>query len=165
MTQYVVQTGGKFLPNITKRRLQSLRRKETDDRYKTHLNAAIMRKDNYTISEIAKDVDVHPATVGKWLRTMEETGTPIIRRKRVGRQPAFTQEQLDQLEREMEDRPSHYGLDSKTWTSRTVAYRAQSAFGINIPHHSLRRILTREGVNWPGSAAAIAARKRGEPYP
>ena len=159
----IIPTGKEFLPGMTKRRLMSMRNKEPEERYKRHFDAAIMWRDGDTMEEIAEELDVQPDTVKNWLRRMVANGGFGEGYKvRQGRPPAFTPDQLEELNLDMEKPPQHYGLDSETWTSRTVAMHAFEKFGIRVPHPSMRRILTRPGMNWPGSAAATL--KRGETY-
>ena len=163
MDSYTIPAGKGFLPGTTKRRLVSMRNKEPDELYKQHLEAAIMRKDGKTTGEIAEYLDIHPATVLNWLRRMVANwDSGDIHKKHPGRPAKFTPEQLKRLELDMKRPPQHYGLDSETWTSRTVAEHAFAKFGIRVPPPSMRRTLHK--IDWPGSAAALA-RKRGEPYP
>lgn len=166
MESYTIPTRKEFLPDVTKRRLVSMRGKEPEERYKRHFDAAIMRKDGSTIGEIAEEIGVHPLTIMNWLRRMVARGGLEEGYKiRQGLPPKFSPEQLKALELDMEKPPQHYGLGSETWTSRTVAKYAFDKFGIQVTAPSMRRILTRTKTNWPGSAAATLARKRGKPYP
>ena len=161
MEAYDFPNGSRFLPGLTKRRLTALRKQEPDGWFARHLDAAILRKGGHTVGEIASEIGVTTQTVQRWLTRMVEAGGVGAEYRATckrGRAPAFTPEQLKDLESDMERRPHNYGLDSATWTSRTVAQHARHKFGIDIPHHSMRRILTRDNVNWPGSAAAKAAR-------
>ena len=159
MDSHVIPTGKEFLPGTTKRRLVSMRNREPDERYKLHFDAAIMRKDGRTTGEIAEYVGRHPTTVTIWLRLMVENwDSGDIHRKRPGMPPKFTLEQLRELERDMTNPPQHYGLDSKTWTSRAVAEHAFAKFGIRVPSPSMRRTLNQFKINWPGSAAALGHR-------
>lgn len=163
MGSYKTPTGRDFLPNITKRKLASMRKKETNERYQLHLDAAIMRKDSHTIADIAEVVGVSPATVINWLgRMVERGGVGRGYTARRGRPRAFTLEQLKELEKDMKrSSPKHHGLASKTWTSKAVSEHARNKFGIDIPDPSMRRILTRDGIDWPGSAAATGKYGRG----
>ena len=166
MESYKIPTQKDFLPDTTRRQLTYMRKKESDERYKRHFDAAIMRKDGKTIGEIAEEVGVHPLTVMNWLRRMVANGGLGEGYKiRQGLPPKFSPEQLKELELDMKKPPQHYGLDSATWTSRTVAKYAFDKFGIQVTAPSMRRILTRTKTDWPGSAAATLARKRGELYP
>ena len=166
MDSYIIPTGDEFLPHITKRRLASMRNKEEDERYRRHYDTAIMRKDGKTVGEIAEEIGVYTGTIINWLhRMLEKDGLGEDYKVRTGRPSKFTPKQLEALERDMEKPPQHYGLESETWTSRTVAKYAFVKFGIEVPYPSMRRILTQNKMKWPGSAAAIEARKRGEPYP
>ena len=166
MESYIIPTKREFLPDITKRRLVSMRNKEPEERYRRHFDAAIMRRDGKTIGEIANALDIHPATVMKWLRRMvKRGGLDDGYKTSQGRPSKFTAEQLKDLESDMEESPRHYGLESETWTSRTVAQYVLTRFEIEITPGSMRRIMTRTNMKWPGSAAATLARQRGEPYP
>ena len=164
MESYKIPTEKKFLPDITKRRLVSMRNKEPDERYRRHFDAAIMRKDGSSIGAIANELNIHPGTVMNWLNRMIERGLGESYRVRQGRPPKFTPKELQDLERDMKKSPRHYDLDSDTWTSRIVAKHALSRFNIEITPGSMRRIMTRTNLRWPGSAAATLARRRGEPY-
>ena len=166
MESYKIPTRREFLPRVTVKRLEDMREKEPKERYKRHFDAAIMRKDGKTVGEIADDIGVHPLTIMNWLRRMVANGGLGKGYKvRQGILPKFNPKQLKQLERAMEKPPRRYGLDSETWTAKTVAQYALKRFGIEVTAPSMRRILTRTNTVWPGSAAAILARKRGEPYP
>ena len=143
-----------FLPSIPKRRLVSMRAEETDGRYRRHYDAAIMRKDGSTIGEIAEEMSVQPGTVANWLRRMAEQGPGANCKIRQGRQPKLTPIQLQDLEMDMVNPPRQYGLDSDGWTSRVVAQHVLKKFNVEITPGSMRRIMTRTNLRWPGSAAA-----------
>ena len=165
MESHKVPTGGDFLPNVTKRQLVSMRGREPEERFRRHFDVAIMRKDGRTIGEIVEEIGIHHNTAIRWLLRMTEMGGLGEGYKtRQGRPAKFTLGQLKELERDMKKPPSHYGLDSKTWTSRTVTRHAFDKFGIRLTSHSMRRILVNTKTDWPGSAAALA-RNRGEPRP
>ena len=165
MDSYVIPIGKAFLPGTTGGHLVSMRNEEPDELYKQHFDAAIMRKDGRTTGEIAEDLNIHPVTVRKWLhRMVRNWDSGDIHKRHPGRPSRFTPEQLKELERDMKNPPQHYGLDSETWTSRTVAEYAFAKFGVRVPHPSMRRILNQYKVDWPGSAAALAL-ERGEPDP
>ena len=139
MESYAIPTRRDFLPGITKRQLVSMRSKEPEERYKIHFDAAIMRKDGRTIGEIAEELDIHPGTAMNWLgRMAEKGGLGEGYKVRQGRPPAFTPEQLEELERDMKNPPRHYGLDSDTWTSRMVAQRNSSGFWVLAQTRRLR---------------------------
>ena len=160
MNPYGIPTGKEFLPGTTRRRLVSMRNREPNEQHKLHFEAAIMRKDGKTLGEIAEYVGRHSVTVAKWLhRMVDGWDTGDIHRKHQGCPPKFTPEQLKELERDMTNPPQHYGLESETWTSRTVAGHAFAKFGVRVPHPSMRRILNQYRVDWPGSAAVLASER------
>ena len=166
MESYIIPTRDKFLPDIGRSTLVDMRKEEPDERYKRHFDAAIMRKDGKTVGEIAEDIGVHTGTVMNWLhRMLEKDGLGEDYKTRRGIPSKFTPEILKKLERDMKKPPGHYGLESETWTSKTVAQHVLKKYGIRFTSPSMRRILTQTKTNWPGSAAAIRARKLGEPYP
>ena len=166
MESYIIPTRDEFLPEIARSTLVDMREDEPDERYKRHFDAAIMRKDGKTVGEIAEEIGVHTGTIMNWLhRMLEKGGLGEGYKTRRGIPSKFTPEILKKLERDMKKSPRRYGLDSETWTSRIVAQHALNKFGISFTPPSMRRLLTQTKTNWPGSAAAIEARKLGEPYP
>ena len=166
MDSYIIPTGNEFLPDITKRRLMAMRSKEPDEQYKRHFDAAIMRKDGRTVSDIAEEIGVHNGTIMNWLhRMLEKRGLGEGYKTHRGIPSKFTPEILKELERDMKEPPGHHGLDSETWTSKVVAQHALNKFGISFTPPSMRRILTQTKTDWPGSAAAIKARKLEESGP
>ena len=154
---YVIPTKRDFLPGVTKRQLESARSRETDDRFKLHYDAAIMRKAGSTIGEISEELSLHPGTIINCLRRMSERGPGEGYRVRQGRPPKFTPEQLKKLEDDMERPPKRHGLAADSWTSTVVAEHAMRRFGISITPGSMRRLMTTKKMRWPGSAAAMAA--------
>lgn len=164
MESYVIPTKSEFLPRITRKRLETIRAGEEDERYQRHYDAAIMRKDGSTIGEIAVALGIHPGTVMNWLNRMVERGLGSDYKVRQGRPPKFTSKQLKQLEQDMKKSPRHHKLDSDFWTSRVVTEFVLTRFDVEITPGSMRRIMTRTNMRWPGSAAAAEARRRGQSY-
>ena len=151
-----------FLPDVTKRTLVAMRNEEPDERYQMHFNAAIMRKDGRTIGEIAEELNIHPGTAINWLTRMIVNGLGEGYKMRQGRPPKFTRQQLKELEEDMKEPPQYYGIEAESWTSRVVASYVLDRFDVSITPGSMRRIMTRKNLDWPGSAAATRARKLAE---
>ena len=155
MTQ--IPEGRRFLPRWSVERLRELQETETVERYKAHYEAAILRKEGRSIQEIAGKVGVSRLTAMNWLKRMVERGLGKNYRVRQGRAPKFTPQQLRALERDMKKSPTEFGLDAERWTSHVVADHALNKFDITVAASSMRRLMLREKVRWPGSAAAMAA--------
>ena len=157
-----IPTGDLFLPNVSRDELVQLRDDETDLRYKPHYDAALLRKEGNTMITIARNLGVSSGTIANWLSNMTTRGIGKSYKVRQGRPPKFTQEQLDALETDMKEGPRAYGMDSDRWISATVAEYAMEKFSISITPGSMRRLMLRENVDWPGSAKAMAReRERG----
>lgn len=159
MDSYVIPKGKEFLPDVTLRKLNGLKRREREDKYKVHYTAAALRKKGATIGEIADEVDMSPGTILVWFKNMMNRGVGDGYKARQGRPPKFTQEQLEDLEADMKSPPTAYGIDSDRWTSPVVTQYVLDKFDISITHGSMRRLLVRKGIKWPGSAEAAAARR------
>lgn len=151
-----IPTGDLFLPHVSKDELIQLRDDETDLRYKPHYDAALLRKEGDTMITIARNLGVSSGTIANWLSNMTTRGIGRSYKVRQGRPPKFTQEQLDALEEDMKQGPRAYGMDSDRWISATVADYAMKKFSISITPGSMRRLMLREDVDWPGSAKAMA---------
>ena len=155
-----VPEGKKFLPKVTMQKLRSLHKKEKSEKRKRYYVAAIKRKEGLSVREIADDVNMSVATISTWLRNMSTRGDAEGYGTRQGRPPKFTPEQLKELSVDMKKSPSEYDLDSASWTSPVVAQYALQKFNVEITPGSMRRILVRKHIDWPGSAEAMRARQK-----
>ena len=156
-----IPIGKLFLPRVGINRLRDLQEAETNISYKRRYDAAVLRKEGKTMSAIAKMLDVSAGTIGNWLYGMTVRGVGKKYKLRQGRPPKFTPKQLKELERDMKKSPRAYNMDTDNWTSATVSDYAQEKFEVDITPGSMRRLLLRENINWPGSAKAMAeARKK-----
>lgn len=160
MESHVIPKKDDFLPDLSKRQLLAMQAKEKDPRYRRRYDAALMRRDGCDIGTIADELSVNPLTIMNWLNRMVAYGPQY--KVRVGRLPSFTPEQLKELEDDMKHPPSYYGIDAPSWTSKVVSQHVLKRFDIKIPNSSMRRIMTRTNMNWPGSAAAKLERKRAD---
>ena len=151
-----IPAGDLFLPNVSSDELEQLRDDETDLKYKPHYDAALMRKEGDTMITIARNLGVSSGTIANWLSNMTMRGVGSAYKVRQGRPPKFTQEQLDALEEDMRQSPREYGIDSDRWISAVVADYAMTKFSISITPGSMRRLMLREDVDWPGSAKAMS---------
>lgn len=115
--------------------------------------------------EIADDVNVSVSAVSMWLQNMMTRGIGEDYEIKRGRPPKLTPEQLNQLSVDMREPPVRYGLDSATWVSRTVAQYVLQKFGISITPGSIRRILVRKHIDWPGSAEVVGRMRDASPEP
>lgn len=146
-----IPVGKRFLPDVTIQQLKSLQNRS--EKYKRHYTAAIRRKEELSIREIADDVNV--SAVSMWLQSMMTRGIGEDYEVKRGRPPKFIPEQLEELSIDIRDPPVRYGLDSATWVSRTVAQYVLQKFGISITPGSMHRILVRKNIEWPSSAKAM----------
>ena len=157
-----IPEGKKFLSNVTIAQLRSLQKKEKSERYKRHFTAAIKRKEGQSMREIADDVNMSVASIKIWFQNMMERGVTDNYKISQGRPPKFTLEQLDELSADMKKLPSEYGLNYDSWTSEAVTKHVSRRFNISITPGSMRRILVRKDVDWPGSAKAKRQRREEE---
>ena len=158
-----IPVGKRFLPDVTIQQLESLQNKS--EKYKRHYTAAIRRKEGLSMREIADDVNVSVSAVSMWLQNMMTRGIGEDYEIKRGRPPKLTPEQLNQLSVDMREPPVRYGLDSATWVSRTVAQYVLQKFGISITPGSMRRILVRKHIDWPGSAEVVGRMRDASPEP
>lgn len=154
-----IPEGKKFLPDVTMQQLRGIKKKEKSERYKRHYTAAIRRKEGLSIREIADDVNMSIATIAIWLHNMMSRGVGESYKVKQGRPPKFTPEQLNELSVDMRESPSKYGLDYTSWASHVVTQYVLQKFDVSITPGSMRRILVRKDIDWPGSAKAMRAKR------
>ena len=160
MAMRSIPEGKEFLPNVTIRKLRSIANKEQSEKYKRHFNAAVLRKEGKSINEISDELDMSRGTISIWLKNMTSRGVGEEYKLQQGRPPKFTSKQLKELEKDMKKSPEKYNIDSNRWTSEVVTDYVLQKFDIQLTPGSMRRILVRQNINWPGSAANRAKKRR-----
>ena len=112
-----------FLVNISLFELKNLYDLEKNAKAKLRLLAALKRKQGNTLEEIASSLQKPKTTIHDWLRRLEDKG--IEKRydiKQSGKPSKLTKQQLDELEKVLDDSPQKQGVPFVLWTTKLVQY-------------------------------------------
>jgi transposase len=125
----------------TKRDLKTLKVLEQRRR----LAAELLRR-GVRPAEVARWVESSRQSVMRWSRLLEQKGLAGLRRAgRIGRPPALTDRQLEQLARCLKAEALSARHSRRKWTLPRIRALIQSEFGIRLAASSVWRTLQRMG--------------------
>ena len=111
------------------------------------MEAARLLRAGLSQAEVARKVEVHRQSVGRWARELEESGVRGLRKaKQVGRPPKLTAPQLRDIERALKRGPEAFGFTSGLWTAGRVRNLIEYRTGVRYHVDHVWRILRR--LNW-----------------
>ena len=135
--------------------------KELDLRYAKPEAQAYVREqairlhhEGWTNVDIAKHFNVHPNTVGKWLKRARSEGVENAvkgqkRGRRENTQSFLSDEQKQQLLGFITDqRPTDFGIQHSLWQSSTIRMLIKTKFGIEVAKSTLCRWLNSVGLSY-----------------
>lgn len=135
--------------------------KELDLRYANPEAQAYVREqairlhhEGWTNVDIAKHFNVHPNTVGKWLKRARSEGVENAvkgqkRGRRENTQSFLSDEQKQQLLGFITDqRPTDFGIQHSLWQSSTIRLLIKTKFGIEVAKSTLCRWLNSVGLSY-----------------
>ena len=138
--------GSKFLPKISKVKLEGLYKKEKDSKAKIRLLATILRKEGKSLSEISYSIQKPIMTISDWLRRIEDEGLHrVYSIKQTGKPSKLTKEQLNKLEKILDESPEKQGIPFKIWTTSLVQYIINKVFDIMYQIRNIRKIVKKLG--------------------
>lgn len=140
--------GYEFLPEISKAKLKNIYKKEKDSKAKIRVLAAILRKEGKSLSEISFSIQKPIMTISDWLRRIESEGLHrVYSVKQTGKPSKLTKEQLNQLERILDESPEKQGIPFKIWTTSLVQYIIKKVFDIMYRIRNIRKIIKKLGFS------------------
>ncbi len=135
-----------FLPEISKVKLQELYKKERDSKAKIRLLAAILRKEGKSLSEISHSIQKPIMTISDWLRRIDKEGLHrAYNIKQTGKPSKLTKEQLNELEKILDESPEKQGIPFKMWTTSLVQYVIKKVFDVMYMIRNIRKVIRRLG--------------------
>ena len=138
--------GSKFLPKISKVKLEGLYKKEKDSKAKIRLLATILRKEGKSLSEISYSIQKPIMTISDWLRRIEDEGLHrVYSIKQTGKPSKLTKEQFNKLEKILDESPEKQGIPFKIWTTSLVQYIINKVFDIMYQIRNIRKIVKKLG--------------------
>ena len=143
------KTGNEFLPEVSKQTLKNLYNREKDAKAKVRLLATILRKEGKSLSEISSSIKKPIMTISDWLRKIETDGLHRIHNvKQIGKPSKLTKEQLEQLDKVLEESPEKQEIPFRMWTTSLVQYIIKKLFGVLYKVRNVLKIVKKLGFSY-----------------
>jgi transposase len=143
-----VPTGELFLPEHSIKELKILYKKEREPKAKLRLLSAILRKKEYSITDISKHTEVPRMTISDWLRRLHNGGFDnLYDKKQPGRPAKLGKKQLIELERIMEGSPQNQDLPYIIWTTKLVKEFIKEKYDVSYELRQTRNIVRKLGFS------------------
>ena len=135
-----LETARIFLQNISTSRLKKAYAAEKNVRAKMRLHAALLRRKNEKIADIADTLEKPKGTISKWLNKLQDDGLAgAMPKKQPGRPSRLTRKQLKSLRRDILKLPEKFGYSSGFWSTRLVREHVEKKFKASFtPRHTTR---------------------------
>jgi len=131
-----------FLVDISLLELKKMYNLEKNAKAKLRLLAAFKRKSGNTLEEISFSLQKPKTTIHDWLRRLEDGGIKnIYDVKQSGKPAKLTQQQLDKLEKILDDSPQKQGLPFVLWTTKLVQYIIIKLFDVKYELWNIWKII------------------------
>ena len=133
-----------FLVDFSLPELERMYRLEKNGKAKLRLLAALKRKKGNTLEDIASSLQKPKTTIHDWLRRLEDGGIKKIHDvKQLGKPAKLSKQQLDELERVLDESPQKQGLPFTLWTTKLVQYIIIKLFNVKYELWNIWKIVTK----------------------
>ena len=147
-----------MLPNVfakgnrkTQAKLIALRKEAMADkapRVALRIQGVLLSLDKHSVSDIARLLKVHRATVHNWIHQWNEWGEQgLLEGHRAGRPASLTEADFLRLRDIVDSGPVAYGLQTGIWTSINLAELIAEEFGVSYHPGHVRKLLHRIGLS------------------
>lgn len=139
-------------PELTEVELKALNEiRDTDPRKSVRQRAYVLllAHKRYQGKEIARILDLHPATVTMILKRWQFSRLESVTRKRgQGQPPKLTAPHLQALEEWIPQNPAEYGYHQTTWTCKMLTDLLKKTFNLKISPERIRQVLHARGLSY-----------------
>lgn len=120
-----------------------------------------LKREGWTLEEIAEALDVSTRSVKKWMKAVREEGEAGLQaRPHLGAAPRLLSEELDLLPELLAEGAEAYGFRGEIWTSARVAVVIEWEFGVSYHKAHVSRLL--KTLDWTPQKPISRASQRNE---
>ena len=135
------------------------RSRTTEARLRDRARMCWLASEGQRVSAIRAELGVADGTVRLWLRRFNALGVEGLRdRRRGGRPPTYTPEEVGELIATSLSDPDTLGLPFGSWTLDRLAAYLHEAKGITMKRSRIGEILQAEGLRWRQQETWFGAR-------
>lgn len=136
--------GSMFLRGVPVRKLKKFYEKEKNPKAKVRLLAAIKRKEEMSVDDIAISLHLPKRTVHGWLWKLVKEGlNGIYDKKQTGRPAKLTKKDMKKLRDELVKGPKACGFSSELWTMKMIREHVKRKFGAEFVSRHTSRIMNK----------------------
>jgi transposase len=118
---------------------------------KRRFDAVRLVREGVSQKEVARRLKVSRQTVSRWMIKRGTLGDDGLNRSpRVGRSPALTAEQREELKGLLSHSPRDFGFEGNSWTCPRVGRLIESQFGVKYHPGHVWKLLTSLGLRQRG---------------
>ena len=140
--------GAAYLENISYSELEAMYKREKPGKSRERLQAALLRKEDNILKEIARILGRGISTICRWLNRMQSEGVGFRQdHKSPGRPRTLTPAQEKSIEEDLDRPPSESGFLRGSWNAKMVAKRILDRFGIQYSRRSALTLANRLGFS------------------
>ena len=139
-----VRRGKEFLSHVSTKQIEKRLKEEPSGRPHERLQAAQMRRDGKSESEICRILGHNKSTISAWLNRMEKYGLDAIHDgKSTGRPPKLSPDQQDAVRACLEEEPTCWGFERSNWTARVLAMFVKDIWDVQYSVSGILRLSRR----------------------
>ena len=99
-----------------------------------------------------------PRTIANWIHAINSFGKIDVLRdkKKSGRKPKLTDEQLLELQEHIQQHPSEFHLEANLWDGKTLSYYIKKKYGIELQVRQCQRIFKQLGFTLKRGRTMVA---------
>ena len=136
----LVKRGEEYLPGVQLSEPEETYRRERPDKSRDRLQAAVLKKCDVMLKEMARTVGQEISTVHRWLYGMERKGLEGRHdTKSPGRPRLLNAEQERIIEEDLDRMPCNSGFERGSWNARILARHILERFGVQYSSRSAIR--------------------------
>ena len=138
--------------------LQDEIRRSHDARYDHRLHAILLVAQGMSAAQVARLLGDSPRTVAYWVSQFNEIGLAgLAEAERPGRPPRLSEEQMDEVDRILRDRPFDHGLTGNLWDGKTLSAFIEKRWDINLGVRQCQRLFRQLGFRMRKPRPKIAS--------
>lgn len=119
---------------------QEIQRSE-QSRYDHRLHGVLLVAQGLTCPEVSILLGDSPRTVEYWVRRFDQGGLEGLREgERTGRPTRLSEEQIEELQRALRQKPSDSGMDTNLWDGKALSALIERKYGVQLGVRQCQRL-------------------------
>lgn len=132
-------------------------RRNKDARYDHKLHAILLVAQGFTCPEVSRLMGDSVRTIQTWVNRFEKKGfSGLMEKKRPGRPPRLTEEQMEEIKVALTRSPRDYGIEANIWDGKTLSWFILEEFDVILEVRQCQRLFRKLGFTYRKPRPMIA---------